>query len=119
MRKVYFKMRVLARWLGRLNRKRAGKSVMDLDKVRKVADVYERLEPADKEQTATGAFKVRSYLAQSLPALSESDKAAVSWYIAQLLYGVREVDLEHASDTLTNSAAAYSVATAQLLGWAN
>jgi hypothetical protein len=90
---------------------------MDLDRVRKVADVYERLEPESKTETAEQSLKVRKFLADSFPALSESDHAAIAWFIAQLLYGVRSVDLEHASDTLSNSAAAYSVATAQLLGW--
>lgn len=90
---------------------------MDLERVRRVAAVYSKLEGEDKAHTSAQAAQVRGFMTQSFPALAETDQAAVAWYIAEMLYAIRSCDLEHISDTLTNSAAAYSVVTTQLLGW--
>jgi hypothetical protein len=63
------------------------------------------------------ADMAKGFLAEDLPALSESDRAAVSWFVAELLTGMFELPVRKIGAVLTDTATAYSVATVDLLGW--
>lgn len=91
---------------------------MDLEAVKR-AKAYHDGTPEGPEKAHLSAVvtQVKSALAKDLPALPESDRAAVAWYIAELVMAFRIVPLMDASDSLAMTSDAYALAAVELLGW--
>lgn len=90
---------------------------LDLERMREVAHNYDK--HASKElqlRYRAGAEMVMAQLAEDLPALSEVDRSAVAWFIAQLFVSARGVPLMKVSDMVADTSVSYSIAACRLIG---
>lgn len=91
---------------------------MNLDKMRNAKAVFDGF-PDGPEKAAMqfGATKARGFLAEDLPALSDSDRAAVAMCVSSIVDDLRGVSAESLSGILLDTSAAYGLAAIDLLGW--
>jgi hypothetical protein len=89
---------------------------LDLERLKASVDGFYAADPDIQETYGAAIEQATSQLRESLPALCESDLAAVSFYIASLLAAARNVPLSAASEVLTDTAIGYSLGAATLLG---
>lgn len=92
---------------------------MALD-LKQIATVLESFRAIDDPEVRAGfldaAQQVMEALQESLPALCETDQAAVAFYIAGVFASLREMPLSRASDVIRDTSVGYSLTTAILLG---
>ncbi len=90
---------------------------MDLKELRKVKKHFDELDREDKVIVAGKAGNLRKYLESQLPALCESDLAAVAYIMADLMSTLHHSSVADIGDLLHSSNIAYSVAAVDLMGW--
>lgn len=89
---------------------------LDLDRVANTVATFHEAPAKHQAHYRVCAAEARAALAESLPALTEVDQAAISWYIATLFASLRDVPLHAIADVVLDTAVGYSLGTAQLLG---
>lgn len=89
---------------------------LDLDRLTRAVDIFRDSGPEARVHYVEAMRQVVTQLQGALPALCESDLAAVSYYIAQAFASARHLSLREASDALADTAMGYSMGAAQLLG---
>lgn len=91
---------------------------MNLDALRDVKAVYDAFPEGDEKNAMRAqAATVKGFLADGLPALPETDHAAVSFFICELLSGLLAMPVRKIGDVLLDTASAYGLASIDLLGW--
>jgi hypothetical protein len=90
---------------------------MDLDKLRNVKRAFDAMSTEGQDATRADALEAKGFLADALPALSEPDRAAVAWFVAETLGGVRALPASRLGVVLDNSTSAYALAAVDLMGW--
>jgi hypothetical protein len=90
---------------------------MDLNRVRNVKATFDALDTDDQADTRAYADQAKEFLAEGFPALSATDQAAIAWYLAEILIGISDCHVSRVGKVLEDSAAAYALATVDLLGW--
>lgn len=89
----------------------------DLDRIRRIAESFDKLEDGEvKSFTVMTTDRALEALRTALPALSDTDVAAVAWFTAELLAELRGASVADISDAITDSGIAYGVATCKLVG---
>ena len=89
---------------------------LDLDGIQNAVN-HLNAQPEDlRLRSLTAAEIAVEALKEHLPALCDMDLAAVAYYVAGLLTGLREMSLREVSATVDTTAVGYSIGTALLLG---
>ena len=90
---------------------------MDLNKLSKVKAQFDDLDDDYRAAMYADALTIRDYLKRSLPALEDSDRAAVAWVLIEVMSTLCDMPMQAAGQSLLHSIAAYGVAAVDLLGW--
>lgn len=89
---------------------------MNLDEVMEFKAAQDAYEGADKGTMEDCGDQCVKMLAESLPALNVTDRAAVAWYIAQLLGALSAKPIRTAGDIIADSSIGYGIAATHYLG---
>lgn len=90
---------------------------MDLKKAARVKSQFEALEEDDRALVWDKAQSLKAFIDRRLAALPDSDKAVVTWLVAEVLATLCNVPLSEASDKVYSSMVAYGVLSVDFLGW--
>lgn len=90
---------------------------MNLIKAAQTKANFDELNDEDKAMVLEKSKEMREFLEQELPALSDSDRAAVAWTLATLFGKLDAVPVGKVSDLISSTCIAYGVAAVELLGW--
>jgi hypothetical protein len=89
---------------------------LNLERLRNSVEIYNTTTPELKKRYAECVAQATTQLQEQLPALSETDLAAVAYYIGGLLSSMRDIRLTRASDIIADTAIGYSLGAAKLVG---
>ena len=90
---------------------------MDLNKLSKVKAQFDTLDYDYRVAMYADALTIKDYLKRSLPALEDSDRAAVAWVLIEVMSTLCDIPIQAISQSLLHSIGAYGVAAVDLLGW--
>lgn len=90
--------------------------MLDLKSVEKVVRITNSLPEGEKLAEFRGRDSAMKALEAGLPALPESDRAAVAWFIAQCFAMCTSVPAGELSDILKDTSTGYALAAGKLMG---
>lgn len=88
---------------------------MDLDALQRALDKTATLDPRAQQHMHQCEAITTKQLSESLPAIPETDLAAVAFYIAQMLTAIRDLPIGD-GDVITDTACGYALTAARLIG---
>lgn len=90
---------------------------MDLKRAAHAKKSFEQ--ESEEAQGALAGFmlEVQGFIDKELPCLPDGDKAAVAWYVSELIAGIMNARVGDLAELLANSASGYALAAVKYLGW--
>jgi hypothetical protein len=86
---------------------------MNLEAIKAVKNSFDE----EKDIIRQEVEMAKGFLLTELPAIPESDRAAVAWFVCELLNGMVSMPVRKVGDVMMDSATAYGLAAVSLLGW--
>lgn len=89
---------------------------LELERLKKTADALRLQTKENQERYLKAALIANDGLAEDLPALSEYDRAAVSWYISTMVAQILQFSVADLSDIIADTSIGYALAACKLTG---
>jgi hypothetical protein len=87
---------------------------MDMDDLKNVADIFHQASPETQAHMRPAIDDTHEVLKTEFPAMFESDRAAVAFFIARLLEAFKSEPLCEAFEVLNHTTNSYLLAAAEL-----